>query len=135
MNEESNIMIEQYSKNPLQNFALKEYTIKQHEGNFICWDDIVVYLEIDKNTIKNYSFDGNCSNITIAAASFLSEIIINKPITQVIERNYQTMLDNWFEVSPRRKRAAVIAILATRNAIHTYLKDGKTDTFDDLIDD
>ena len=135
MKEESNIMIEQYSKNPLQNFALEKYTIKQHEGNFICWDDIVVYLEIDKNTIKNYSFDGNCSNITTAAASFLSEIIIDKPITQVIERNYQTMLDNWFEVSPRRKRAAVIAILATRNAIHTYLKDGKTDTFDDLIDD
>ena len=135
MSEETNVMIQEYSKNPLQNFALKEYTIKQHEGNFICWDDIVIYLEIDKNIIKNYSFDGNCSNITIAAASFLSEIIINKPITEVIEWNYQTMLDNWFEVSPRRKRAAVIAILAVRNAIHTYLKDSKTDTFDDLIND
>jgi hypothetical protein len=44
------------------------------------------------------------------------------------------MLDNGFEVSTRRKRAAVIAILATRNAIHTHLKDNKTDTFDDLID-
>ena len=45
------------------------------------------------------------------------------------------MVDHGFEVSPRRKRAAVIAILATRNAIHQYLKDGKNDTFDDLIED
>jgi hypothetical protein len=45
------------------------------------------------------------------------------------------MVDNGFEVSPRRKRAAVIAILAIRNAIHIYTKDNKTDVFDDIIDD
>jgi len=45
------------------------------------------------------------------------------------------MADHGFEVSPRRKRAAVIAILAIRNAIHIYLKDSKNDIFDDLIED
>jgi Tfp pilus assembly pilus retraction ATPase PilT len=45
------------------------------------------------------------------------------------------MRDKWFQASPRRKRAVVIAIMAARNAIHNYLKDGKTDTFDDLIED
>jgi hypothetical protein len=45
------------------------------------------------------------------------------------------MVNHGFEVSPRRKRAASIAILATRNAIHTYLKDGNKDTFDDIIED
>ena len=45
------------------------------------------------------------------------------------------MVDHGFEVSPRRKRAGVIAILATRNAIHTYIKDGKKDVFDDVIED
>lgn len=135
MNEEQNIMIQEYAKNPLQNFALKAYTIKQHEGNFICWDDIVVYLEIINDKIANYSFDGNCSNISTAAASFLSEFIIGASIKDILQRNYQTMVDHSFEVSPRRKRAAVIAILATRNAVHTYIKDGKSDTFDDLIED
>ena len=135
MNEEQNIMIQEYAKKPLQNFALKEYTIKQQEGNFICWDDIVVYLVIDNNKITNYSFDGNCSNITTAAASFLSEFIINKEIHEILTRNYKTMTNQWFEVSPRRKRAAVIAILAVKNAIHKYLKDDKDETFDDIIDD
>ena len=135
MSEENSLIIQEYSKNPLQNFAMKDYTVKQHEGNFICWDDIVVYIVIKKDKIENYSFDGNCSNITTAAASFLSEFIIGTPIQDVLHRNYQTMIDHGFEVSPRRKRAAVIAILATRNAIHEYLKDGKKDVFDDLIED
>ena len=135
MNEEHNLIIQEYAKNPLQNFAMKEYTIKQHEGNFICWDDIVVYLVIKDNIITEYSFDGNCSNITTAAASFLSEFIIGTSINEILTRTYQTMADHGFEVSPRRKRAAVIAILAIRNAIHIYLKDSKNDIFDDLIED
>lgn len=135
MSEEQNLIIQEYAKNPLQNFAMKEYTIKQHEGNFICWDDIVVYLKIEDNKITEYSFDGNCSNITTAASSFLSEFIIGKSLEEILQRNYQTMIDHGFEVSPRRRRAGVIAILATRNAIHTYIKDSKTDTFDDVIDD
>lgn len=90
---------------------------------------------IKDGKIEKYSFDGNCSTITIAAASFLSEFIIGTSVQDILHRNYQTMVDQGFEVSPRRKRAAVIAILATRNAIHQYLKDGKNDTFDDLIDD
>ncbi|MFA6255579.1 MAG: iron-sulfur cluster assembly scaffold protein [Candidatus Absconditabacterales bacterium] len=135
MSEEQSLMIQEYAKNPLQNFAMKDYTIKQHEGNFICGDDIVIYIVIKDNKIENYSFDGNCSNITTAAASFLSEFIIGTPIHEVLHRTYQTMIDHGFEVSPRRKRAAVIAILATRNAIHEFLKDGQKDTFDDLLDD
>jgi len=135
MSEEQNLMIQEYAKNPLQNFAMKKFTVKQHEGNFICWDDIVIYIVIKDNKIAEYSFDGNCSNITTAWASFLSEFIIGIPIEDILSRNYQTMVDRGFEVSPRRKRAAVIAIMATRNAIHTYLKDWKNDVFDDLIED
>ena len=135
MAEEQNMLIQEYTKKPLQNFAMKEFTVKRQEWNFICWDDIVVYLKIKDNTIEEYSFDGNCSNITKAAASFLSEIIVNMPIHDILHWNYSTIADKWFDVSPRRKRAAVIAILATRNAIHTYLNDNKKDNFDDLIDD
>ncbi len=135
MTEEHNLLVQEYSKNPLKNFALQEYTIKQHEGNFICWDDIVVYLVIKEDKIEDYSFDGNCSNITTAAASFLSEFIIGEKMQDILHRTYKTMVHHWFEVSARRRRAWVIAIMATRNAIHTYLKDWKNDVFDDLIED
>lgn len=133
--EELSLMIEEYAKNPLCNFAMQNYTIKQHEGNFICWDDITVYLRIENEIVLEYSFDGNCSTITLAAASLLSEIIVWTSIYEILSRDYNKMLSLWFEVSPRRKRAAVIALLASRNAIHAYLGDGKEDVFDDLFDD
>ncbi|MFA7717553.1 MAG: iron-sulfur cluster assembly scaffold protein [Candidatus Absconditabacterales bacterium] len=135
MSEEYSLLIQEYAKNPIQNFPLKSYTVKQHEGNFICGDDITVYLVIEKKEIKDYSFDGNCSTITKAAASFLAEFIKGKKIEDILTWTHKTMRDKGFQASPRRKRAVVIAIMAARNAIHNYLKDGKTDTFDDLIED
>jgi hypothetical protein len=45
-----------------------------------------------------------------------------------------TLLPEWFQVTPRRKRAGAIAILATRNALHNYLGDGKIDGWDDVVE-
>ena len=39
----------------------------------------------------------------------------------------------WEEVSDRRKKASVLALLTTRNAIHEYLKDWIKDDFEDVI--
>mgnify|MGYP001806219582 CR=1 FL=1 len=134
MSEENNILIQEYSKNPINNFHMQDFTIKQHEGNFICWDDITIYLKIDNDTIKDYSFDWNCSTITTAAASLLAELIIWKKTEEILNRWYSFLNQNWLEVSKKRKRAAVIALLAARNAIHEYNKEEKRDSFDDLID-
>lgn len=46
----------------------------------------------------------------------------------------QTMLDNEFVVSKRRRRASVIAILSCRNALHQYNNDGVQDSFDTILD-
>ena len=121
MQEETNMLIQEYSKHPLCNFEMQDATVSSHEGNFICGDDITVFLKIEEGTIISYSFTGNCSTITTAAASFLSEFIIGASLELVLTWTYETMVEKGFEVSPRRKRAAVIAILAARNAIHAYL--------------
>ncbi len=50
--------------------------------------------------------------------------------------NQETIIrDTTITVSPRRKRAQVLALLATRNALHEYLKDGKRDDFSDVLND
>lgn len=38
-----------------------------------------------------------------------------------------------FEVSYRRIRSSISALLATRNAIHDYMGDGVIDEYEDLI--
>lgn len=133
MSTESDLLIKEYSKNPLCNFKLDQYNASFHEGNFICWDDINVYILIEDNKIKKYSFDWNCSTVTTAAASFLSEFIIWLDINLILDLDYNFFIEKWFEVSIKRRRAMVIGLLALRNAIHEYLNDWKKDWFDDLL--
>ncbi len=128
-----NYIVEQYAKNPIQNFVMADFSVKQHEGNALCGDDITIYLKIQWNKIVDYSFDGDCATITKASASCLADIIVGQDILDILTRNQDTMIQHDFIVSSRRKRASVIAILAARNAVHNYLNDGQRDEFDDLI--
>lgn len=89
--DEKNILVQEYAKNPVHNSAMKDPTISQHEGNFICEDDITVYLKIENNNIVDWSFDGDCSTITTAAASFFSDLVIGKSIQEVLLWTYTTI--------------------------------------------
>jgi NifU-like protein involved in Fe-S cluster formation len=129
----NNHIVESYIQNPTHNYILENPTISYYEWNSVCGDDITVYLSIEEKVIINYSYNGNCSNITKAAASFLWDIIVGEKIENILSRDIQTIEKHDFIVSPRRKRAAVIALLATRNAIHTYLHDEHIDTFDTVL--
>lgn len=128
------LLVKEYAKNPKGYYQLEKYNASQHEGNFICWDDITVYLNIENNRIKAFSYDGNCSSVTLAAASFVAEMIPNQSLDEVLQRNYQTLVDQGFVVSPRRRRAAVISLLWIRNAIYQYCNEKKRATFEDLLD-
>lgn len=132
---EQNLLLQEYSKNPVKNFAMESFTIKYHEWNFICGDDINVYLKIEDDKIVDYSYDWNLSNVSLASAGFLSEFVVNTNIHDVFDWNYDFIKEKWFEVSNKRKRASVLPILALRNAVHQYLQDWKVDDFDDLIDE
>lgn len=57
MSEENKLLIQEYAKNPINNYKMEDATVEQHEGNFICGDDITVYLKIEKDKIVDYSFD------------------------------------------------------------------------------
>ena len=132
---EENLLLKEYSKNPIKNIELEEFTVKYHEGNFICGDDITVFLLIKDEMVKDYGYVWDTSTVSLAAAGFLSEFLIWSDINNVLNWYYEIMAKKWFVVSNKRKRAAVLALLAVRNAIHEYLGDEKTDDFDDLIDD
>lgn len=126
-------LVQAYYQNPINNRKMEDATVSRHEGNSLCGDDLTVYLKIEDNIITNWSYDGMPSMITQAAASFFSELIIGKTLDEVLQMNEQTMEEQDFIVSPRRRRASVIAILATRNAIHLFRKDGMEETFEDLL--
>lgn len=127
-------IITEYAQNPTNKFEMKDANISYKEESRSCWDNITIYLKIDSWEILDYSFSWDTSIVTTASASIFWEGIIGKKIEAILELNYEYMLELIWEVSPRRKQVANLALLATRNAIHTYLKDWRVDDFSDVME-
>ncbi len=123
-----------YSKTPPNKGILSEYDISFWEENRTCGDDLKVYIKIEENIIKDWSFEGDTAIITTACASIFGESIIGLKIPEIFEMDY-SYIEELIEapVSDRRKQASVLGLLTTRNALHKYLGDWKKDTFDSLI--
>ena len=123
-----------YFKNPFNKFEMEDFDVEHYEDNDTCWDSLTIYLKIEGDKIKNWSFTGDTAIITTALASILGEISIWERLETILTWDYNFMEKQlWDKVSDRRKKAAVLALLTTRNAIHKHLEDWIEDDFDDLI--
>ncbi len=123
-----------YSKNHPNKFEMDDYSVKFDEENRSCWDNISVFLKIEEEKIKDWSFSWDTSIITTACASIFWESIIWMKLKEILKMDYSYIVELiWDEISDRRKPASVFGLLNTRNAIHEYLKDWKKDDFEDVI--
>lgn len=124
----TNEIITYYSKTPPNKFAMENATLRYKEENRSCSDTIEVFLRIEDNMVKDWSFEGITSIITTATSSVFGESIVGMTLDEVLQKDYNYIVELiGEEVSPRRQKAAVFGLVATRNAIHKYLQDGKND--------
>ena len=142
MSELADTLIAEYNKHPVHNYEMTDCTISHHEWNFICWDDLTVYLKIDNNKVIDFSFAWNPGQVSMASCSLLAEMIVWKDIDEIMQRWYDTFAAQWLDVLPRRRRAVIIWLLWVRNSIHERRKDLKpwtdeilVEEFEDLLDD
>lgn len=129
-----NEIITYYSKNPVNKGKLDDYTIEYFQDNRTCWEDMKIYIKIEDDLVKNWSFEWDISMITTACSSIFWESIILENINNVLKLDYnyiKSLIES--EISPKRKNASVLWLLTTRNAIHKYLKDWILDDFDTVI--
>lgn len=127
-------IITYYSKNHPNKKKLNDFTISYKEENRTCWDTVTVYLKIENDIITDWSFQWETSIITTAVSSIFWESIIGLNMNEVLSFDYEyikSILDE--PISKKREKRAVIWLLATRNAIHEYLKDWEENDFYDLI--
>lgn len=129
-----NETITYYSKTPPNKGIIENADVSFWEENRTCGDDLKVYILIENDTIKKWSFEGDTAIITTACASVFGESIIWLSVSEIFTLGY-TYIEElvWIPISDRRKQASVLGLLTTRNALHEYLKDGKKDVFDDVL--
>jgi len=130
-------LLQAYSKDPIANYAMEGFDISYKQENSVCGDRLQVYLMVDDvqapTKITERSRDGPAEMQTTAAASMLWEVIQWETISSIMERSYTTIKQMWLELSPRRRRSGVTALLATKNALHQLHNDGIVEMFEDLL--
>lgn len=123
-----------YATNPQHNGKIEHPSVVYAEKNAVCGDDITVYLEIENMIIKQWMFTGDASMITIACSWLFWDIVQWVDCETLFSWNQHSIIhDTGITVTPKRHRAQLLALLATRNAIHEYLGDGKKDDFSDVM--
>lgn len=129
-----NETITYYSKTPPNKGIIEDASITFWEENRTCGDDLKVYINIENSTISEWKFEGDTAIITTACASIFGESIIGMKLEEILKLWYSYIKELIeMDVSERRRQAAVLWLLTTRNALHTYLEDGTKDTFDDVL--
>ncbi len=123
----------EYAKNPPNKGILENATVTHFEENRTCGDSLEVYLVIESGLLKDFSFEGKTSIVTTACSAMFGEAVLGERVEDVLSMNSADMVEIAGPVSPRRRMASVLGLLATRNAIHAFLGDGKTDDFSDVL--
>ncbi len=87
-------MILDHQKNPRNHYALANPTSQANGFNRLCGDRLTVYLQIDRNTVRDISFVGCGCAISQASASMMTEALhgLTLPAAQQVFADFHAML-------------------------------------------
>lgn len=134
---DTNALIIEYSQNPSNKYIIDTPSVRYREMNRVCSDVIEVFLRIDDAGIISESrFDGYMSIVATASAAITCETIVWLDVQEVLGYDEATV-QSWVgdDISPRRRNASLIGLLAVKNAIHTFRNDGIVEDFTDIYID
>ena len=127
-------LIIEYSQNPVNKWILENATIRYREHNRVCADVVEVFLIIENGSIHQFSFDGYMSIVATACVSITGELLEGVAIDTILNLNESFIHENiGTDISPRRRYASLIGLLAIKNAIHEHIKDEKREDFSDIV--
>jgi len=127
-------LIIEYSKNPSNKGILENATIRYREHNRVCADVVEVFLIIENDELRQFMFDGYMSIVATACVSITGELLEGWKLDDILKLNEGFIHENiGTDISPRRRYASLIGILAIKNAIHEFLQDGKKEDFSYIV--
>lgn len=110
-------ILEHY-RHPHHHGKLEHPTKIQAEHNPLCGDKLTFYLDIENDSIKNVSFEGEGCAISQAAASMLTDDIIGKPVSVVKNLQKEHVIDMLgIELGPTRLKCALLSLQGITRAL------------------
>ena len=130
----SSDLIIEYSSNPPNKGLLANADIRYREANRVCADVVEVSLIIQDGILTEFMFDGYMSIVATACVSITGELLEWQRTEDILTLNESFIHEHiGTDISPRRRYASLIGLLAVKNAIHEYSQDGKKEDFSDIV--
>lgn len=107
-------------KNPRNAGTLEKPSARRREANYSCGDIAEIDIFVENNILKELKSRGEGCAISQAARSILGENILNMPVDTILslhEKDVVAMLG--VPISQRRKKCALLALLAVHNALYS----------------
>jgi nitrogen fixation protein NifU and related proteins len=89
-------------------------------GNPGCADEVVMYATVgDDGRIERVSFEGQGCTISMAAASYVTELVVGMTLEEVEELSFETLIDDLGrEVVMARPTCATVALGTLKQGVH-----------------
>ena len=126
-------LIMAYSRDVPNKYIMAHPTLRYREVNRVCSDVVEVFLRIENDILTEFSFDGYMSITATACVAITGELLLEHNIDEILTLNEKFIHENiGNDISPRRRLASLIGLLAIKNAIHIYKNDGIREDFSDI---
>ncbi len=126
-------LIMAYSRDVPNKYIMENPTLRYREVNRVCSDVVEVFLRIENDILTEFSFDGYMSITATACVAITGELLLEHSIDEILTLNEKFVHENiGNDISPRRRLASLIGLLAIKNAIHIYKNDGIREDFSDI---
>jgi NifU-like protein involved in Fe-S cluster formation len=113
---------------------MEDPDIRYREHNRVCADVVEVFAKFRDNILIDFSFDGYMSIVATACTAITGEALIGTDLDTILSYDESYIRELIGDgISPRRRNASLIGLLAVKNAIHTWKKDGKVEDFSDIM--
>lgn len=130
------IILDHY-RNPRNKGKLENADVVIHDSNPLCGDQIDIYLKVKDGNIEDIKFDGKGCAISQASASMLTEMIINKPLTNAKDISKDDILENigLTNLGPARIKCALLSLKVLKMGMVKYYEDKEPNTAQKLEKD
>lgn len=111
----SDVLLDHF-RHPRNYGSLEAADISNEAFNPLCGDRIRIELRLDNGIVSEARFKGDGCAISMAAASLLTELILNKPVDKLIsDEDLIAALES--EIQPARIQCAILPLTALRDGL------------------
>jgi nitrogen fixation NifU-like protein len=113
-------IIAHYEK-PHNKGEIKSPSVKMHENNPLCGDDITIYMNIEKDKVVDVKFTGAGCAISMASASMLTDFVKGKSLAEIEKMGFPTIKELLgIDPGPARMKCATLSLKTLKEASFIY---------------